>query len=331
MTLKCQTKLLRYGDEYYNNRDKYKQTNLERFGFTNPNMKQEIKDKAKIKRKNTCLKLYGTDNIMRLKEYQQKAKQTILEKYGVEHSMQNEEVKNKLKQTMLNRYGVEHSMQLEDVKNKIKQTCLKKYGVENPQQNKDIKNKTIQTMIKKYGVENPQQVKEIHEKTIKTCLEKYGVENPMQNINILNKSFISRFKNSHGGTSKLEDNVHDYLILNIDNNTIRQHKDQLYPYFCDFYLPKYNLYLEINGMWTHNDHPYDENNIYDIETLNLWKQKALKSAYYKSAIQTWTIDDVNKRTTAKKNKLNYLEIFSNDLNIIHEKINQYINNEYKNI
>jgi len=33
-----------------------------------------------------------------------------------------------------------------------------------------------------------------------------------------------------------------------------------YPYEVDFWLPKYDLFIEIQGHWTHGDHPYDESN-----------------------------------------------------------------------
>ena len=63
-------------------------------------------------------------------------------------------------------------------------------------------------------------------------------------------------------------------------------------------------------MWTHGIHPYDPTNKDDQETLQLWKSKNTK--FYENAINTWTIRDVQKRECAKKNGLNYLEIFSND-------------------
>ena len=51
----------------------------------------------------------------------------------------------------------------------------------------------------------------------------------------------------------------------------------------------------------------------DIEILNKWEIKAETSKFYRSAIKNWTITDPLKRKTAKDNKLNYLEIFPNDL------------------
>ena len=53
------------------------------------------------------------------------------------------------------------------------------------------------------------------------------------------------------------------------------------------------------------------------DLLSIWKNKNTK--YYNNAIETWTIRDVKKRNIARENNLNYLEIFSNDINeVIYE-------------
>lgn len=62
----------------------------------------------------------------------------------------------------------------------------------------------------------------------------------------------------------------------------------------------------------------------DIHKLNIWKSK--DTEYYNNAIETWTKRDVNKRNIANKNKLNYLEIFSCDIDFCIKNINNYINN-----
>ena len=105
-----------------------------------------------------------------------------------------------------------------------------------------------------------------------------------------------------------------------------QYKTKQYPYKCDFYLTKYDLYIEIQGIWTHGQHPFNSNSIEDINKLNEWKLKNTK--YYDSAIQTWTVSDVTKRNIAKRNNLNYLEIFSTNLKDIVHEINLFLNNKY---
>ena len=101
------------------------------------------------------------------------------------------------------------------------------------------------------------------------------------------------------------------------NDVIRQYKENRYPFFCDFYIPHLDLFIECQYSHYHNTHPYigsDE----DIKTVELLKEKSLKRkqithktySRYDSMINTWTITDVKKRNIAKENNLNYLEFFT---------------------
>ena len=62
-------------------------------------------------------------------------------------------------------------------------------------------------------------------------------------------------------------------FINIDNIS-RQYKTKEYPFCCDFYIKPLNLYIEIQGYWTHGSHLYDSNNINDLQKLDTWKQKS---------------------------------------------------------
>ena len=78
-----------------------------------------------------------------------------------------------------------------------------------------------------------------------------------------------------------------------------------------------NIYIEIQGNWTHGKHPFDKNNPNDINIVNTWKEK--NSPYYNKAIQDWTVRDVNKRNISKNNNLNFLEIFPKNIeDLIHQ-------------
>lgn len=110
----------------------------------------------------------------------------------------------------------------------------------------------------------------------------------------------------------------------IENNIdyIYQYKNDLYPFNCDFYIVKYDLYIEIQGFWTHGKHPYDENSLNDKLILDEWKIKSMVKPQYKSAINTWIVSDPLKRKTAKENNLNWIEIFSID---VQDVIDKFIN------
>ncbi len=119
-------------------------------------------------------------------------------------------------------------------------------------------------------------------------------------------------KSVNGGSSKIELDFYKYLINTFGfENIVPQHYDDTYPYSCDFFIPELNLFIEIQGSWTHGKHPFDSNNKKDVEKLNYWKSK--NNEYYNNAIYTWTDLDVRKRKTANENQLNYLEIFSNNI------------------
>lgn len=272
-----------------------------------------------------------------------------LEKYGVEHTSQLKEVTDKrtksradhvneiqqhVRESLYKKYGAYDVMHIPHILQKIKNTNLKKFGVEFPLQqlkkeNSEIYQKISQTCINKFGVDYPLKNKEVREKIKQTNIQKYGVDNPLKNKEIWKKSQDNRQISSK---SKLENNFLNYLKLKYESDDIiTQYKSKEYPYYCDFYIKSINLYIEIQGHWTHNDHPFDINNLNDQQIMNIWRTKSLSDNYYKNALNTWTIKDVEKRNTAIQNNLNYLEIFGKtDLNKYIDIFENYIKNMENN-
>lgn len=179
-------------------------------------------------------------------------------------------------------------------------TMLKRYGVDNPYRSKEIRQKIKETFIKHYGVDNPWKAKEIKDNLNYKLRTTHAIE--------------TKRKNNSFNTSKEEEKA--YNILKERFNTVkRQYKDKRYPYCCDFYIPENDLFIECNFHWTHGKHPFNSDSIEDISLLEEWKFK--NTRYYNNAIKTWTIRDVEKRNIAKKNNLNYIEIFNtNELYLI---------------
>ena len=272
-----------------------------------------------------------------------------LEKYGVEHTSQLKEVTDKrtksradhvneiqqhVRESLYKKYGAYDVMHIPHILQKIKNTNLKKFGVEFPLQqlkkeNSEIYQKISQTCINKFDVDSPLKNKEVREKIKQTNIQKYGVDNPLKNKEIWKKSQDNRQISSK---SKLENNFLNYLKLKYESDDIiTQYKSKEYPYYCDFYIKSINLYIEIQGHWTHNDHPFDINNLNDQLIMNKWRTKSLSDKYYKNALNTWTIKDVEKRNTAIQNNLNYLEIFGKtDLNKYIDIFENYIKNMENN-
>ena len=332
----AETKEKRYGDQHYNNKEKNKQTNLEKYGVEYSFQIESVKNKIK----QACIKKYGgmgaSSDVIK-----QKIKNTNKKKYGYEYGFQSQLIKDKIKETNLEKYGVENPFQSEIIKDKIKETNLEKYGVEYLSQSKGFQNKVKQTCLDKYGSEYytrsqeyQSRYNEIQNKIKETNLEKYGVENYNQSeegrarlSSILSSEEVqtkinnTKRLNHTFNSSEIEELFSNYL----DSQHIeykRQYRSKEYPFNCDFYLPKYDLYIEIQASWTHGGHPYNEESDKDI--LESWKSK--DTDYYNNAIETWTKRDVKKREVAVQNHLKYLEIFSNNIDETIKTFEKY--NEY---
>ena len=297
-------------------------SNLEKYGVEHTSQLKEVTDKRTKSR---------ADHV---NEIQQHVRESLYKKYGAYDVMHIPHILQKIKDTNLKKFGVEFPLQQlkkenSEIYQKISQTCINKFDVDSPLKNKEVKEKIKQTNIQKYGVDNPLKNKEIREKIKQTNIQKYGVDNPLKNKEIWKKSQDNRQISSK---SKLENNFLNYLKLKYESDDIiTQYKSKEYPYYCDFYIKSINLYIEIQGHWTHNDHPFDINNLNDQQIMNIWRTKSLSDKYYKNALNTWTIKDVEKRNTAIQNNLNYLEIFGKtDLNKYIDIFENYIKNMENN-
>ena len=284
------------------------------------NICAQSSDEIKQKIKQTCLEKYGVDNYNKTKESKEKIKQTCLEKYGVEYFWQSDECKEKIKQTCLEKYGVDSPLKSKKIRNKGKQTCLEKYGVDNPAKLEENKEKVKQTCLKKYGGLAPICDPNIKNQIKQTCLEKYGVDNYGKSLkHKINMSTIMssdemqehRYnvmtKNHSFNTSKPEEELYLYIKEKFPS-VKRQYKDKLrYPYNCDFYIPELDYFIELQGYYTHNTHPYNPNSISDQVLVERYKERYGPKC---QAITIWTLKDPEKRDCAKRNHLNFKEVWS---------------------
>lgn len=152
------TKLEKYGDENYTNKEKMQKTMIERYGakttLESPELRAKtIETKKKLygkhlekiveKTKQTKLEIYGDENY----NNQEKAKQTCLDKYGVEHVMKVPEIMNKALtnqlKTFKKNYGC-HFWKTDEFKQKAEATCLEKFGVPNFAQTEEFRYKRFQ-------------------------------------------------------------------------------------------------------------------------------------------------------------------------------------------
>jgi hypothetical protein len=306
---------------------KIKQTCLEKYGVENPQQVKEISERTR----NTFKQTY----VENCKEIQEKSRQTRFERYGDENFRNVEKAKetklklygncNNIQKTMATlqkRFGVSNVFQLDSVKEKSRETKERKYN--NPTFTNPEKRK--QTINSKYGTDTFTQSKQYkdnlqqyREKYSDTLFEHYGErqscwfkthDHKNRLPEIIDKITESKRKHNTFNTSTIEKKIIERLTESgIDFHY--QYKSSDYPWRCDFWIDKANLYVEIQGHWTHGPHPFNEQSLEDIDIVKKWKSQ--NSEFYDVAINSWTKRDVKKRNRAKERNLNYLEIFSCDV------------------
>ena len=192
------------------------------------------------------------------------------------------------------KYGVKNSGGIESSLEKQKLTCKLKYNKDYFFQTDEFKEKFKNTSLQKFGTDFP--------------IQSEYVKNKINYNQIVIKQNETKRLNHSFNKSNPEDTCYKLLTKKF-NKVKRQYKDNTrYPFYCDFYICDIDMFIEYNGFWTHGGHPFDENNLDDINKLNIWKTK--NNSFYIGAIYNWTIRDVNKRNIAKENKLNYLEFYN---------------------
>ena len=314
-------------------KDKRFETNIKKYGRKNFGSAEKVKE--------YWINHYGVDNPAKTDFVKKKMRETNLKKYGFNCSSKSEIVKEKIKQTCLKRYGVEYTGQIEEAKEKSKKTCLEKYGSEYYIGSKDCLEKTIEFSKQNYNVDWFTKSEEIKNKAKETMLRRYGVEYSMQIPK--NKEYMSYLMSSYEMQERRYDamkrnhtfnssSTEEELFLYIKSKfptVVRQYKDKnRYPYFCDFYIPELDYFIELQGYYTHGKHPFDPNSNEDLQLIEYYKKKYGEDC---QPITIWSIKDVEKRDCAKRNNLNFKEVWSveDGKNFVNDLYDVYINNDNK--
>lgn len=209
----------------------------------------------------------------------------LSEEYNI---VKSEEAKvERTRQTMIERYNFDNARKVPEISNKIAQTNLEKYGSISPFGNKEIRDKIEQHFQEKWKG-YPLSTKEIQDK--------------------VRASAINNDSYTH---SKPEDKLYQELIELFGKDKVeRQYRSELYPFYCDFYIKGFDIYIE--GQFSHFHHrkPFNPLSNEDQQELQFLIEKAKEKTYYNRIIETWTEKDPLKRKVAKENNLNYLEFFT---------------------
>lgn len=246
-------------------------------------------------------------------------------KYGYDWSSQNPEIAlkaetNKVKSLQAT-YGesITNVYQLESTKESIKETWLDKYGVDNPMKVKEIAIKAYEngkiTCQEKYNSDSYISSQEYMELRKQTYFDNYGVYGCMGIPEVQAKSQDTKRQNHTFNSSGPEEECYNYLIEIYGTDGVKRQYDEdpRYPFYCDFYIPSEDLFIECNFHFTHGPHPFDINNNEDLKLLEYIRSKqgyldnGKKNSYY-SFEDTWTKRDVDKLQYL--NKLNHKVFYS---------------------
>lgn len=144
------------------------------------------------------------------------------------------------------------------------------------------------------------------------------------------KILKTKEENNSFNTSESSEGVFEKFLIDIGLKYKKQYKEERYPFYCDFYIPEYDLFIELNHFVTHGKHPFNSSNQEDLDELERLNKrfKETKSNLYKAMIECWTIRDVNKMQIAIKNNLNYKVSYNEkEMQIIMNEIRSIFNKE----
>lgn len=177
-----QTTASRYGSSNYRNKEKARQTRIDKEGTIEASYK-----KAQKKQEETNLSKYGVKSYFQAESFQQQAKDTCIERYGKEFYRQTRDYQDSVKETSLKKYGVEHYTQSGQYKTKVRNTCQEKYGSDSWFGSDAGKSAVKNSCLQKFGVANVMQSLEIAQHAKENITQKYGVDNVMKSPSIRSK------------------------------------------------------------------------------------------------------------------------------------------------
>ena len=256
-----QTKLLHFGDENFVNKEKIKQT---------------------------CLEKYGVKHVLQVDVVKEKIKQTCLEKYGVENPAQAIEIKEKAKQTCLEKYGVEYALQADAIKDKRVNTLIKKYNCTNSFHiPANVAKRLIPYKIKIYN----SIVKAAVSTPMFTKID--FIENAIPNdsftfkCNNCNSIFTSTLRNglnyrcekcyptAGSNTSTAQYELFEFIKNIYDGEIILNNRTVIKPLEVDVYIPEKKLAIEFDGLYWHNEHNRPDKN-YHLNKTELCAKAGIK-------------------------------------------------------
>lgn len=339
-------------DRYVNDKEwvksiheKMAATNLERYGAKTYAESEEGRIKSKAHWADPEVRKRASERA-KSKEFREKYERTTMEHYGTTHWAKSERGKQRMHElfsTDEERLARSQRMLSPEVRAKIEATSMKRYGTPYYWQSEEgrirlkellnseeVVEKTRQTNLERYGNETWQgsdagrfklASNEVRSKTEQTNMERYGAKtwsNSEDGHRILSSDEVQQkiinTKRINGTFNDSQPEREAYVLLQEHfgkDNVIAQYRCDRYPFKCDFYVKPLDLFIELNAYWMHGGHWFDADNPDDVEILQMWMVNPKPS--YERAVYVWSVNDLEKRDTAKKCGLNYLVFWDNDL------------------
>lgn len=264
-----------------------------------------------------------------------KNKKTNLQKWGVDNPMKSSIIKERLKKTIQHKYGVDHYSNTDEYKIKYKETCKEKYGVENSFQVEEYKEKSRNKIREKRGVDYYLQTKKLrdHSKLVKEDRTKKKFEGLLSEDYYIEEYTDETFKVKHivcnreiiitknllnkrieSGCiictncnpiniqeSYIEIEIKSF-IRSLDIDFISRDRGLLEDKELDIFIPEYNLAIEVNGIYWHNE-------LFKPKKYHLDKTiRSQENGIF--LIHIWEDDWINKKEIVKsiiKNRLTKIE------------------------
>lgn len=298
--------------------------------FTGLGLGEEFKDADRHARRSTMragmVAQYGTDNPFKLEDFQEKAAQTREERYGARYTLAEgsvfaDEARKKGRETRYARERYTRVLTPDEIARhsaRTAKTVRSRYGVDHVSQIPSVRaaqsqraqqfahqwaEKARQASIERYGVPHPNMREEFRQEVSKR----------MSSARVQQQSLATKKRNGTLTTSSSEDAVYELLCDYVNQHgmtVVRQYRDEKrYPFAVDFYIPERDLFIELNGSWSHGGHWYESDREMDQKIVQTWLKKGKKSKYYRVALETWTKRDVRKREAARQAELNYVTLW----------------------
>jgi hypothetical protein len=215
------------------------------------------------------------------KSWLNKREETCLNKYGTKNAFQSEQVQINYKKSMMDKHGVENPFSLQETRDKAKNVLIEKYGFPVASQNKDIGDKISKALKgREMNRENFSEVK--YEKILSYC--KIVDLTPMFDKEIfidnkVNVTFKNKFDfkcnkcdsnisvmlgggylpackcSNYKGYSLIEEELVRFVYEHFNEDEVHLNRRDILPnrLELDIYIPKYNIAIEMNGIYWHSE------------------------------------------------------------------------------